>query len=196
MSKKKGSILWVIFKKINSWSHFLTFQNILCVNFFLQKRFNSVSHNFWKNQNSFNHVEKRFNSVGHIQEKGSIHWVILKKKSSILWVIFDKIALNSLSHILEIRFEKGSILWVILKKEKFNSSGHIEKRGSISAGEKKGSILWVYFASTKKFDSLSHIQKWVQFIESYSKRGSNLWVQKKKFNSWLIERSSILWVIF
>ena len=211
--KQKGSILWVMSKKkkrFNSVSYIqkksilgviFTFfvQNILWV-IFLQKRFNSVSQNFWKVQNSFNHIEKKkFNSVGHIQEKGSIHWDLLKKKvqffesswkrketilyfrikrSSTLWVFsFDtrfnslshssrkvqffesfltKFVLNSLSHILEIRFNFSN--W---------------KEGFSSVSEKKGSILWVFFASKKN-----------RFFESYSKRDSILWIiLTKTFNS-------------
>ena len=102
--------------------------------------------------------------------------------SSILWVIFLKKMLNSLS-----LFSKSSILWVILKqknwvilKKRFNSLSQIQKKKKFnpwSQTQKKGSILWVILEHKKSwtlgvilqkdFNSLSHIEK--RFI----KRGSN-----------------------
>ena len=211
--KKKGSILWVVLEKGVQFCElysknlflesFLLFfvQNILWVIFFLQKRSNSVSHNFWKVQNSFNHIEKKFNSLGHIQEKGSIHWDILKKKvqffesswketilyfrikrSSTLWVFSFDTRFNSLSH----SSRKSSILRVIFDKIRSQffesySRNPVQffsywKEGFTSVSEKKGSILWVFFASKKnsilwvilkkRFNSLNHTQKDVQFYES------------------------------
>ena len=212
--KKKGSILWVIFKKnqfLESFLLFFLFKTFFESFFFFlkKKRFNSVSHNFWKVQNSFNHIEKKFNSVGHIQEKGSIHWDLLKKKvqffesswkrketilyfrikrSSTLWVFsFDtrfnslshssrkvqffesfltKFVLNSLSHILEIRF-----------------NFFILKRRVLFCEWKEGFNSVSLFRFKKKFDSLSHTQKEIQFFESYSQMTFNSMSHKKGINS-------------
>ena len=201
--RKRSSILWVIFKKsiLGVIFAFFCSKHSLSHFFFLQKRFNSVSHNFWKVQNSFNHIEKKFNSLGHIQEKGSIHWDILKKKvqffesswketilyfrikrSSTLWVFSFDTRFNSLSH----SSRKSSILRVIFDKIRSQffesySRNPVQffsywKEGFTSVSEKKGSILWVFFASKKnsilwvilkkRFNSLNHTQKDVQFYES------------------------------
>ena len=201
----KKSILGVIF-----WLFKTFFASFF---FFCKKRFNSVSHNFWKVQNSFNQIEKRFNSVGHIQEKGSIHWDILKK-SSILRVIFDKIrsqffesfSRNPVQFFFE-SIKKNSILWVMLENKKGSILRVILKRGVRFCGWKEGfnsvslfrfkknSILWVILK--KRFNSLNHTQNEVQFFESFFQTGSIISVslQKKSSILWVIKRGSILWVI-
>ena len=147
----KGSILWVIF---NSSSH-------------TEKKYNSLSHFKKFNSSSLNSLRQKINSFSRC---------FSRRKSSILWVTFNKRV-----QFFESYSEKGSILGVTFKK--------------------KGSILWViwkniqFFRSNwnkKRFNSLSHIdffqscwQK-VQFFESYFfwKKSSILW----------FKNVSVLWV--
>ena len=112
-SKKKGSTLWVAFKK----------NSILCV--VLKKRFNSVRH-IVKQGSIFWVILKR---------EGSSHRVMFSKKVQ----FFDsnsKERFNSLSHIPKKRvqfyescFEKeGSILWVVFQIRGFNSMSRLSKK--------------------------------------------------------------------
>ena len=144
------------------------------------KRFNSLSHmkkfkylsHFWKKENK----KKQF-FESYFSENGLIFSSFSKKKSlfvflnksSIFWCCVQKNEFDSLSHILEIRF----------------NFFHIEKRGSFLCVKRRVQFC-ESFLLQKKIDSLSHTQKEIQFFESYSKRDSILWV---------IKRSSILWVI-
>ena len=129
-------------------------------------------------------------------KKGSILWVIFKKKVQFIETYWKKVqffesfltkfALNSLSHILEIRFnfflsqsKKNSILWVMLENKKSSILRVILKRGVRFCGWKEGfnsvslfrfkknSILWVILK--KRFNSLNHTQKEVQIYESEKK---------------------------
>ena len=133
-----------------------------------QKGSISMTHVEKKGSISLSHVEKRFNSLSHIRKKGSILWVrfFFEKtilwvisKSSILWVILKKtlnfwvIFKERKDSILWVIFKKGSILWVVFIVKSFNSVSH-----SLFLGE-------------KRFNSVSHNRKRVQFIETYWKRG-------------------------
>ena len=80
--QKKSSTLWVISKK----THTQFFESN-----WRKKRFNSLSHiGTQERLNSLSHIEKDFNSVSHIEKR-------VKKKSSILWVIYKEF--NSVSHL-------------------------------------------------------------------------------------------------
>ena len=146
---------------------------------------------------------------------------IQKQKKSILWVIFLKRVhffesylkkgSNSLRQTQEI---KGPILCVIFKK-KVQFFGHISRKkgwflwvvvtkmfNSVSRIFKKGSILRVilkkfqFFESYKKFNSLSHMQKKVQFLWVISKKSSIRWVIFKKSIFWFIFNKQNSPVIF
>ena len=128
-----------------------------------------------------------------------------KKKSSILWVIFNKKSSISLGHI-----EKGSVLWVIKKvqllesfwkkieflksyEKKFNSMifiqkinflSHIQRAISLSP-IKEGVQFWECNYEKKKkngFNSQSHSKKGLKFFEQRSKKRfiflSHIWKQQ------------------
>ena len=136
---------------------------------------------YWKKvQFCGSYSRKRFKSLRRIE-----------KKVQFFASFLTKFVLNSLSHILEIRFnffdwlKKNSILWVMLENKKGSILRVILKRGVRFCGWKEG------FNSVSLFRFKKNLILWVilkkiQFFESYSKRGSILWV---------IKRSSILWVI-
>ena len=147
---KKSSILWVIFKKKVQFIE-----------------------TYWKKVQFFESSWKRKETILYFRIRSSTLWVFpfdtmfnslshSSRKSSILRVIFDKIR----SQFFE-SYSRNPVLFFAYWKEGFTS-----------VSEKKGSILWVFFAS-KKFDSLSHTQKEIQFFESNSKRRSILWVIKR-----------------
>ena len=178
----------------------------------------------WKKGfNSFNHIGKRFNSVGHIQEKGSIHWDILKKrfnsssqvekrkqfftseskKFPLFETSFDT-RFNSLSHSAR----KSLILRVIFEKIRAQffesySRNPIQFFESI----KKKSILWVMLENNKGsilrviLKRRVHFCEWKEGFNSVSlfrfKKSSILRVILKKeiqfFES--CSKSSTLWVI-
>ena len=121
-----------------------------------------------------------------------------QKKSSILWVVFNKIfesfwkksSINSLNHqkmflyfdwyLSENQFfessffQKGLILWDISKR-KFKSSSHTEKKKVqffASSWKNQSLILWVVF--NKRFNSLNHT----------SKESSILWILRVSHISW------------
>ena len=148
-------------------------------------------------------VQKEFNSFGHVQKKGSIHWVIKKKKVQFcesffqkrvqfFWVILRKFQVfESYSffesfwkiQFFESYFAKGSILWVIFQKE-FNSVSHIRKNrfNLLSHIRKKSSILWVLFKKVLLFEPIFLLM--VQFSETHFKKNSILWlIFQKEFNS-------------
>ena len=143
--------------------------------------------------------------LSHIQKKkGSIHWVVFKKKKvRFFWVIL-RMRFNSLNHTQKevqffrvmfikssihcVIFKKGSILCVIFKEKGFNSLSYIQKKVQ-------------FFELFEEFNTLSHIEKW------FLKRGSILWVIKRVsflwviwrvqfFESYFSKRCSILWVFF
>ena len=167
---QKGSILWVIFSK--------------------QKRSNSLSHIFQKKSLRHNFWKKK---------KLQVCESLKKKKGPILWIKFQK-------HKFQVS-ASGTILWVMRKinslrifskkKNQFFKSNenmsHMQKKvfDSLSRIEKK------------RFDSLTlnriYLTK-IQFFESYSKRGSILWVTFRKgkvqFFESFWEKGSILWIIF
>ena len=161
---EKSSILWVIFSKkdkLKLWVSCLSKKTVF--NFYescWKEGFNSVI------------IKKWFSSVSHVEKK-SILWVI-KKKGSIIWVIFSK------------SFFNGSILWVIFQKFFFKKN---KKNNSVSHF-----LIRFNHLSHKRFNSLRHLQEkrtilwdtlWkVQFLETHC----------KKFNSLRhIVKSSILW---
>ena len=71
--EKKGPIQWIIvFEKFNSWSQ--NYKKIQCLE-------SSV---FSKRKNSLNHIQKKkFICLSQITKKSSILWVTFNKKSSI-----------------------------------------------------------------------------------------------------------------
>ena len=99
---------------------------------------------------------------------------------------------NSLGHIF--CFKKKSILWVILKKGQFCDSYFKEKETIFETYSKRVQSFWfifnsmsLFFFAKEGFNSLNHIEKKVQFLESFF----------KKFNSVShILKGSILGVIF
>ena len=128
-------------------------------------------------------------SLSHVIKKGSILRVILKKSLSHI----EKKKFSSLYRI----FGESSILWVVLfltKTQKFNSLTHAQEL----------SILWVILFFLKKKTILRVMLEKVQFIESCSKRFNSLSHTRKKvqffefFFFWKRVQffmSSILWVI-
>ena len=90
---KKGSIIWPLWKKkFNSLRHIK--KSILRV--FLRRKVHFLKSFFWK----------RFNSLSHIN---------INKKGSILGVIFKKVSM--LRKNLWITIKKSSILWVTFNKK-------------------------------------------------------------------------------
>ena len=228
----KSSIRWVMWKKrFNSFNH-------------IGKRFNSVGHIQEKGSIHWDILKKKFNSSSQVEKtkqfftsesknfhslrllltQGSILWVILLEKVQFFESILRKLGLNSLSPFLEIRFN----FWVNQKKKinslshvgkqwRFNSSRHIEKKGSLlwvkgrvqfcescwkegftSVSDKKSSILWVFFVSknsilwvmSRKGSILwvIFLKKEVQFCESCKKKSSILWVILKSQFVWVFLR--------
>ena len=127
-----------------------------------------------------------------------------KKKSPILWIKFQK-------HKFQVS-ASGTILWVIWKINSLrNFSQKIFKSFENMNHMQKKNVQFVEsYWKKRRFDSLSHIWKKVQFFESHlSKEGSILWVilrkrfyslnhiQKKgQFFASDLEKSSLLWVMF
>ena len=202
---KKRSILWVVFEKgvqfcewnsekINSWSHFFFWKIFF-------KRFKSVSFEK-KNSLSFFFWWEKTKSLNHVIKKGSILRVILKKIFETYWkevqffVSYFWEKLNSLSRFFffdknsKIQFfeshskKKKTILWVMLKRFQFFESFFWKKSSVLLVTLKKFNFLSYI---QRRFNSLSHFfffEKssnfwfffWVRFFESYSKKGSILWV--------------------
>ena len=242
---RKSSILWVIFSKeeFNSLSHTKK-SSILWV--IIRRRFNSSSQYFLKVFNSWSHIRKKGLILWVVFPK-KVQFFESQKRFKILKDIFEK-KNNSLSPIqkkyfLKRRFSSSRFLfWVIFSEITLNSLSHIfwrKKSNSLShISEKKSSILRVIFPKKnnfvrfffgceffgsyfKKFSSLSHTQKRVQFLESYFLKRFNplshiwnkfnsqsLFLSKKKFNlsripekvqfceSYSRKKGSILCVIF
>ena len=201
---------------------FFDSKNVSILWVFLKKEV-QIFESYWENKGSI--IWVIFNSLSHIEKKKIKPWVKLKKahfleshfskkKNSILGVTFKK-GFNSLSHIgkKKVQFfesyweNKGSIIWVI-----FNSLSHIEKKINPWVKLKKVHFLESHFffskkklflesRSKKKFNSLSHIQKRVQFFAPYSRKRVQFLPSYSKEKSvqvfWVIwKEGSILWVIF
>ena len=179
MSKKRVQFC-ELYSKNQFLETFFTFQNILCVIFFFLQ----------KSSIQWVIIFEKFRILSIILKKGSILWVIFKKKvqfietywkkSSILRVIFDKIrsqffesySRNPVQFFFE-SIKKIQFFESCWKTRKVHFFASYWKEVFVSVGEKKGSILWVFFASKK-----------IRFFESYSKRDSILWIiLKKRFNS-------------
>ena len=214
---KKGSIQWVIiFEKFRILSIIL--KKVQFCGSYSRKRFNSLRH-IEKKFNSSSQVEKENNSLLQNKKFHSLRlffwhkvqflWVILLEKVQFFETFLRKFGLNSLSHILEIRFnffcqskKKFNSLSHVGKQERFNSSRHIEKRGSLLWVKRRVQFCesfslqekfdWVILK--KRFNSLSHIEKKklnseankkkVQFFASHEKKVSILCVifKEKGFN--------------
>ena len=177
MSKKRVQFC-ELYSKNQFLETFFTFQNILCVIFFfLQKssiqwviifeKFRILSIILKKVQFCGSYSRKRFKSLRRIE-----------KKVQFFASFLTKFVLNSLSHILEIRFNFFD--W-LKKIQFFESCWKTRKVQFFASYWKEGSFLWVKrrvqfcesFSLQKKFDSLSHTQK-----------DSILWIiLKKRFNS-------------
>ena len=110
---EKSSILWVIFKKVGSilWEGFNDYESC------------------WR---------EGFNSVCHVEKKGSMLWVMLKRR------------FNSASRVEK----KDSILRVICF-EKINSVGHVQK------------WVQFFGIFERNFNSFESYEKKVQFFESH-----------------------------
>ena len=199
LENKKGSILWVISEKIVESSESYWRISILRV-VFKKKKFNFEKKKviFKKKINSVIRLEKKkqlCDSYSYFK-KNSILRVIVKKRGSILRVIFWKNILKrrfkSVSHrksnSLSFFFGEKNQVFESCYKEGFNSSSHIGKNLWVILKKKKfsslyrifgeSSILWVVF-----FEKNSKIQ----FFDSCS----------KKFNSSShVKEGSIHWVVF
>ena len=150
------------------------------------------------------------------------HWVMLKKKGSILWLIFfgkkfSESCSKKKKSMLRVIFNKRVQFCESYSKKRFNSVNDIqETKGSILCVifkkkdsiwwielEKKYSILWVIlnqkevqFLKVIFFFSFLFFLKKNQVYESCSEEGSILRVMSKK-NSFFesCKKGSILWVI-
>ena len=176
--EKEGSILWDILKTFS----------ILSVKLKQKKRFNLLRHIQF-----FESCWKRFSSYSRIffwKKKGSILWF---ENVSILWVICWNE--GSILWVKNFDRKKSSILWVI-----FWNKEQLVRWVIYWSKKKKGSILWVMLKRTvqfcescffflEKFNSLSHILKRAQVIESY------FFKRAQFFESYKKNQSSILWVI-
>ena len=155
------------------------------------------------------HVEKKFSSLSRIfGKKDSILW--FKKNVSILWVFcwkegsnslrhIQEIRLNSLRHIQELRFNSLRQIQEVrfnslrhTQEVSFDSLRHIQKVRFNSLRQdvffffknwinSLGHTVKNQFLETKKFNSLSHIEKEVhkkevQLYKSCFKKKSILWV--------------------
>ena len=133
---------------------------------------------------SSSHVGKKGSiSMNHVFQKGSILWVMLKKK------------FNAESHVQK----RVNHFWVILLKKKV-SIPWSKLKSSISRVTKKFQTSWSQiifkkvqffesFCEEGSFNSFSPLVKRIQFFESkFWKSGSIVEVTFKK--------SSILWVVF
>ena len=159
--EKKGSTLWVSKKK-----------KVQFVESYSTKDFNSSSLIRKRSAILSFILKKRFNSVSHIQKKVQF-CESYSKKSSILWVIF---------HFLESYLKKGPILFVIFE----------QKVQYFASYQRNLTVQFIAsYSRNKRFNSLRHTQeinqffgdiqgKRVQFCESYSKKGSILWVILEK----------------
>ena len=167
--KKNVSILWVICWKegfnslrhiqeirLNSLRHIqeLSFNSLRQIQ---EVRFNSLRHTQEVSFNSLRHIQKvRFNSLRHIQE---VRFNSLRH--------IQEVRFNSLRHIQEVRFNSlRQDVFFFFFKNWINSLGHTVKN---------------QFLETKKFNSLSHIEKEVhkkevQLYKSCFKKKSILWV--------------------
>ena len=198
--KKRSSILWVIFKNqfLESFYFFL-FEKILWVIFFLQKKFNSVSHILWKVQNSFNHIEK-----------SSILWVIFKKKVQFIetyWkkkVQFFESSWKRKETFFTSESKKSCTLWDFSFDTRFNSLSHSSrKRFQFFESYKKGfnSLSHIFQKKSlrynfwkKKLQVCESVKKKVQFFESNFKNiNFKSLRQVPFFESY---ENSILWEIF
>ena len=146
----KRSILWVKQKRVQVFEKYIFKVNSLS---HIWKKFNSVSH-IWKS--SFLRVtQKRFNSLSHFQKKAQF---FAAKRQKVQFVASSK--------------KKGSIHWVFKKKKKqfFESN---KKRVQFFESYFFQKKVWVIFSKKnslrhnfkRSFKSASH-QKKVQFFES------------------------------
>ena len=129
--------------------------------------------------------EAGFNFHELCEEKDSILWVMLKRRVQFfelyflflkkLWITFKK-GFNYLTNFpKKSTLSKKLILKVILKKFYWKNVQFFESYFD------EGSILSVILK--KRFNSVSHIQKKVQFCESNSKKFNSASRIQKKFNS-------------
>ena len=187
-----------------------------------RKRFNSLRHiekkvqffeSSWKRKETilYFRIKKKFHSLRlFFWHKVQFFWFILLEKVQFFESFLRKFGLNSLSHILEIRFiffwvnQKKIFLWVMLKR-RIQYYESCWKEGFNTVSEKKGSILWVFFVSKIQFCE-SCFEK-VQFFGSFFGMGFLLlffffwdhsnWTHTKRaqfFESYGWKKSSILWV--
>ena len=181
---KKSNSLRHMEKRVQFFESYCKMVQFFELYFLEEKWFISLSHvqilwvNVEKMFNTVSHVEKNegFNSLSHVEPKGSILWVILKRGFQFCELYFLKEKwFNSLNHVQKV----GSISMSQCWRKGFNSLSHVEKEGfnSLSHVEQKGSILWVM------------LNRRVQFCQSFWKEGFNSVSLIKK-------KGSIQWIIF
>ena len=211
---KRSHFLWPMLKRRVQFLRLLFLKGSI-VWILLWRGFNSLSQIFDNTVQFFeSYLAQGFNSLSHVEERVQFfesHSTSVQffepysKKCSILWVVFKSV------RFCESYQKKSSILWVIF----------FWKKSFLWVIWRKRLILWVIWR--KRFNSLSHLEKEVQFFESYSRkerfksashnqemRSSNLRVILKKrvqffesywergFNSLshIEKEGSILWVTF
>ena len=176
-SKKRGSILWVLYKEFHPLSlFFLTQGSILWV--ILLEHWGSI---FWV-------IFQKSGSIFFwVSQKKIILWVMLKRRVQYCESCWKQ-GFTSVSE------KKGSILWVFFVSKKINSVRHVSKGlNSLSHFWR-----WGFFFFCEKIQFLTPTKKGSILWVIWLKKSSILWVQcKKRFNSFSqIQRCSTLWVIF
>ena len=147
---------------------------------------------------SLNHIQKNFNSLNHIQ-KVQLFESLWKKLSS--WSHTKKVQFvesyakkNFESYLKNKIFESYS--------KRFNSESHISKRNSfLGVIFEKGSNSFRHTQEIKRFNSLRHFEKVVQFSKSYQKKVQFFQLYSKKsrvqvLESFFFEKGSITWAMF
>ena len=195
--EKRVQFLWVMLKKGFNFYESCWKKSVQFCELYSKKRFNSV-----------NEIQKKFNSLSHFFWKNLIRFKSVSHKKVKLFDFFLVKKTKSLSHVIK----KGSILRVILKK----SLSHIEKKkfSSLYRIFGESSILWVVFffwqnskiqffdsCSKKKKSILRVMLKKVQFIESCSTKSEfdslSHTPKRGRFYSFShAQKKTILWVTF
>ena len=176
-----------------------TKSSILWVFFFKKKEdFDFLSRFFWHKVQffeSYSWKKKRLNSLSRIKIVQFYEYYLEKMAQ-----FFESKFIKKKTQFFESNFENhkfqvsasGTILWVIWKinslrifsKKKINSLNHMKTWVTCKKGVRFVESYW----KKRRFDSLTLSRKYltkIQFFESYSKRGSILWVTsfERRFNS-------------
>ena len=206
--QKEGSILWVMFTKVQI-RIFFSKKNMSC----FKRSWTIFESICWKKGISLWFKLKKFHLPSHKKVFNSWSQKIFKKVQFFESFFLERSPLflwrkfNSLSQIFEnpvqsfwVKFnqraqffalcwKKGSILWVTLKsstlwvtlKWRFNSLSHVKKKVQFFESCQKGSILWLFL--WKGSILLSRIQRKCSFLWVTREKQSFGSYQKKKFNS-------------